>query len=132
MSVIRAYAPQPDRLHFMHISGQIIVNCVNFQARPRAGFPDKPETSFVIICEIHGNGDPLFASLRCVLCRIAPQFVPYYDAVRTKRDCGLVQTAVRLGTNCMTDFVNTFQTSRSQPLAKHAENRIFQREKFFL
>lgn len=116
----------------MTMRGQIIVNCVNLQARQRAGFPDKPEITFVIICEFNVNGGALFASFRCVLCRIAPHFVPNDDAFCTKPPACLVQNAERLGTKRRTDFVNMFQASRNQSLAKCAENRIFQRDGIFL
>ena len=116
----------------MPARGQIIVNCVNSQARFLSVFTDKPETSFVIIREFYGNGGTLFASNPCVLCLIALRFVPNDDAVCTKRAAVQVQNAMQLGTKRSADFVNTFQTLCCQTLAKRAEKRIFGREKVFI
>ena len=61
------------------------VNNVNFQACRIAVFTDNTESQFVIICEFQRNGGALSASNPHVLYLIAVRFVPYDDAVCTKR-----------------------------------------------
>ena len=61
------------------------VNNVNFQTCRIAVFADNTEARFVIICEFQRNGGALSASNPHVLYLIAVRFVPYDDAVCTKR-----------------------------------------------
>ena len=68
-----------------HMRWQKNVNNVNLQTCRIAGFTDNTEARFVIICEFQRNGGALSASNPHVLYLIAVRFVPYDDAVCTKR-----------------------------------------------